>query len=72
MAVLLDHQKQGIGENLVYHVERYATQKKAELIWFNAREIAVGFYQKLGYETIGKPFAIADLGLHYIMFKRLE
>lgn len=71
MAVLLDHQKKGIGENLVYHSEMYATRKNADLIWFNAREIAVGFYQKLGYEIFGKPFDIADIGPHYIMLKKL-
>src|SRR6187402_1039317 len=46
MAVLLDHQKKGIGENLVFHVEVYATRKNTEVIWFNAREIAIGFYRK--------------------------
>ncbi len=71
MAVLLDHQKKGIGENLMYHAEMYAARKKAELIWFNAREIAVGFYEKLGYETTGKSFEIDGIGPHYIMFKRL-
>ena len=72
MAVLLEHQKKGIGENLVFHAEIYATRKKTEVIWFNAREVAVGFYQKLGYEVIGAPFDIADIGPHFIMFRNLQ
>lgn len=71
MAVLLDHQKKGIGEKLAFHTEKYAIRENADLIWFNAREVAVGFYQKLGYEIFGKPFPISDIGLHYIMFKKL-
>ncbi|MFT3793412.1 GNAT family N-acetyltransferase [Flavobacterium sp.] len=70
MAVLPNHQKKGIGEQLVAYAENDAKKRNADLIWFNAREIAVGFYQKLGYEIFGKPFEIADIGPHYIMFKR--
>lgn len=71
MAVLLNHQKQGIGEKLVLHAENFARKNDAGLIWFNAREIAVGFYQKLGYEMFGNAFEIAGIGPHYIMFKKL-
>lgn len=71
MAVLTGHQKKGIGENLVFHSEIYARRKKTGLIWFNAREIAAGFYRKLGYEIIGEPFEIPGIGRHYIMFKSL-
>lgn len=69
MAVLEKFQKRGIGVALVNYAESKAKSLNAEIIWFNAREIAVPFYQKLGYEVTGKPFNIGDIGAHFIMFK---
>ena len=46
--------------------------QKGTLIWFNARENAVSFYEKLHYIKIGAPFAIADIGLHYLMKKEMD
>jgi ribosomal protein S18 acetylase RimI-like enzyme len=71
MAVLEQHQKKGIGEALVKHCENYCLQKKMDLIWFNARTAAVGFYQKMNYKTVGEAFDIKDVGEHYLMFKKL-
>ncbi|MES2748576.1 MAG: GNAT family N-acetyltransferase [Bacteroidota bacterium] len=71
MAVLTDFQKKGIGELLVLQTEDYVRKQNGELIWFNARELAVGFYEKLNYQKMGEPFLIPDIGLHYIMFKKL-
>lgn len=71
MAVLEQHQKKGIGEALVKYCENYCLQKKMDLIWFNARTAAVGFYQKMNYKTVGEAFDIKDVGEHYLMFKKL-
>ncbi len=71
MAVLPEFQKYGLGKQLVLHTEEFLKQQKTELIWFNAREEAVGFYQKLGYQIIGKAFMIADVGIHFVMFKSI-
>jgi GNAT superfamily N-acetyltransferase len=71
MAILDSHQKKGFGEALVKHCENYCTENKVDLIWFNARTEAVGFYKKMNYQTIGKPFDIEDVGEHYLMFKKL-
>lgn len=71
MAVLPEFQKYGLGKQLVLHTEEFLKQQKTELIWFNAREEAVGFYQKLGYKIIGKAFMIADVGIHFVMFKSI-
>lgn len=71
MAVVPNQQKKGIGEQLVKRCERHAIQNDYGLIWFNAREIAIGFYQKLGYQISGESFDIAGVGTHYKMFKKL-
>lgn len=70
MAVLESHQKKGIGNALIKHCEDFATSKKITLIWFNARENAILFYDKMGYKTLGDPFEIDSIGTHYLMFKR--
>lgn len=72
MAVLEHYQKKGLGESLMKHAEDFIKTQNGTLIWFNARIIAVGFYQKLGYQIIGDAFEIADVGTHYVLFKRLQ
>lgn len=71
MAVLASHQKKGIGQALVLKAEAMIQQRDGTLIWMNAREIAVPFYEKLGYAKFGVPFSIPNIGLHFIMIKKL-
>ena len=71
MAVLDDYQGRSFGRDLIVAVEDKARRAAAEVIWFNAREIAVGFYEKMGYKLTGKPFQIGEIGTHYVMFKRM-
>ena len=71
MAVLSEFQKKGFGEVLLEYCENEIRLKSGDLIWFNAREIALGFYEKSGYEILGDPFEIPDVGPHYILFKAI-
>jgi GNAT superfamily N-acetyltransferase len=70
MAVLENKRKKGFGAALVHHVEVYLKKEKQYAIWFNARIVAIGFYEKLGYVKIGAPFEIDTIGIHYIMHKK--
>lgn len=72
MAVLPPFQRKGIGEQLVTQAENMARNREMALIWMNAREIAIPFYQKIGYQSVGNPFTIADIGIHYVMMKELR
>ncbi|RYG27411.1 MAG: GNAT family N-acetyltransferase [Chitinophagaceae bacterium] len=71
MAVLEDYQGFGYGRQLVGICEDQARRAAGELIWFNARENAIGFYETLGYRITGKAFLINGIGMHYVMFKRI-
>lgn len=71
MAILKDFQRKGFGDELIKHAEKYIKSQFGKLIWFNARESAVPFYEKLGYIKIGEPFYIADIGIHYNMKKEI-
>ncbi|TDD78689.1 GNAT family N-acetyltransferase [Flavobacterium caseinilyticum] len=72
MAVLKQHQKKGFGEKLIMNSEKYCRDQNANLIWFNAREAAIGFYQKMGYQVKGLPFEIKNVGKHIVMFKEIS
>lgn len=72
MAVLETHQKKESGQTLAKHCETYCNANKVDLIWFNARTTAVGFYKKIDYQPLSKLFDIKDVGEHYLMFKKLQ
>ena len=71
MAILKAHQGKGIGKIILTHGEQLLKVQHVKIIWCNAREIAVNFYKKNGYQTIGQSFNIKDIGLHYVMYKVL-
>ncbi|MGV3460031.1 MAG: GNAT family N-acetyltransferase [Flavobacterium sp.] len=71
MAVQENHQKKGFGEQLILAAEDYARRCGAEILWFNAREVAVKFYERNGYKIENGPFTIGSIGPHYLMYKHL-
>ena len=46
-------------------------QKKCDLLWCNARLVAVNFYKSLGFNIIGNLFDIKEIGPHYYMYKEI-
>ncbi len=40
------------------------------LLWCNAREAAVGFYQRLGWGVCSEQFDVPQFGPHYRMWTR--
>nr|WP_245881507.1 GNAT family N-acetyltransferase [Xanthomarina spongicola] len=71
MAILKEFQHKGLGKLLVIEGEKILLQKKAERLWFNAREIAISFYKNNNYHIHGNAFNIPQVGIHYIMSKKL-
>jgi ribosomal protein S18 acetylase RimI-like enzyme len=72
MAVLNEYQGKGVGKILLTFGEKRLLEKQIDLVWMNAREIAVPFYQCCGYVKIGNVFDIAGVGNHYVMYKKLN
>lgn len=70
MAVLENHRKKDFGKALIIHCEEECNNQGVDLIWFNARIEAIGFYEKMGYQRTGTPFDITDVGKHVLMFKK--
>ena len=70
MATEADVRGKGYGAMLVEHAEAYIASQKWRCIWANARINALGFYQNLGYSTVGAEFNIADVGPHQLVYKK--
>lgn len=71
MAVLPEFQQNGFGEMLFKAGENQLREKKADLLWFNAREIAKNFYLKQNCKVIGQPYEIKGVGMHFLMVKEI-
>jgi predicted GNAT family N-acyltransferase len=70
MAVLENQRKKDFGKALIVHCEKQCKDQSVELIWFNARIEASGFYEKMRYKKTGTVFEIPDVGKHILMFKK--
>jgi GNAT superfamily N-acetyltransferase len=71
MGVIPNHQGKGIGKQLIVTGVEKLKVKKVDVLWFNARILAVPFYEKLGFVTIGPTFEVEHVGTHYKMYKKL-
>lgn len=64
MAVLKQNLKKGCGEKLILTSEKCSRNQNVNLILFNTNKEAIGFYEKMSYQTRGLPFKIKDVGEH--------
>ncbi len=70
MAVISGLQGKGIGKALIQFAENIARDRGFSTICMHARKSAMGFYEKLGYETSGDEFTEVNLP-HFKMEKKL-
>ena len=68
MAVLSGLQGKGIGRTIMQFAENLARDRGFKRILMHARDTAVGFYQKQGYEKKGELFTEVSIP-HYVMEK---
>jgi thioesterase domain-containing protein len=71
MAVADSVQGQGLGKDIMSALEQKAAQLGMHEICLNARETALSFYQRLGYENNGYSHTLFDEIKHYRMTKKL-
>ncbi|MEL6493702.1 MAG: GNAT family N-acetyltransferase [Cyanobacteria bacterium J06623_7] len=70
MVVAPAYQQQGFGRQILLFLIDLATQKQAIALTLNARLTAIGFYQKLGFQTHGKQFPSQTTGVMHITMNR--
>ena len=66
-----EFQYNGIGKTIVNFVENQLKDIGVNYLWMNARESAVLFYLKLNYSNSKISYVINEIGLHYLMYKKL-
>jgi GNAT superfamily N-acetyltransferase len=72
MGVAHDWQKRGVGELILAEVEDLVREvSDVRLMWCNAREVALGFYQRLGWVIASERFHVENVGPHFKMTKGL-
>jgi GNAT superfamily N-acetyltransferase len=68
MAVTDDLQRGGVGTALIDAAKARIRATGATVLWCNARDTALGFYERLGFSVYGDGFVTADSGLpHHVM-----
>jgi len=70
MATRPDVRGSGLGRAVLELGEREARARGGAFLWCNARVVAVGFYQRHGWETLGDQFEIPTVGSHFRMVRR--
>lgn len=70
LAVYEHNQGQGIGASLMRALEDSARKQSVGLLWLDARESALPFYQRLGFTAKGSRFHKSDIP-YFRMIKHL-
>ncbi|MDP4550844.1 GNAT family N-acetyltransferase [Alkalihalobacillus macyae] len=70
ICVLSSYRKTGLGQELINTIEEQAEKLNLSKMKLNAQLSAVGFYNKLGYETVSGEFMDAGIP-HVTMTKEL-
>ena len=71
MAVEKEYEGNGIGRMIVNTLEQQARKKNVGTVILDAREPAVGFYQKLGYKIEKKSYVLFNEIQHFRMTKQI-
>jgi GNAT superfamily N-acetyltransferase len=71
MATAPDARGSGCGRELLSACEAAAREEGVSRLWCNARRIAVGFYEKHGWEITSEEFDIPSVGPHFRMRREL-
>lgn len=63
------------GENFGKKIIDFALEelqnRKVELLWCDAREFALGFYEKMGFTVVGDFYDVPKIGPHKLMYKKI-
>lgn len=63
---------EGAGKQIIEFAIEKLKQKNIELLWCDARLEATGFYEKLGFITLGDIYNVPHIGPHKLMFIELN
>ena len=61
----------GLGRELLAACFEHVRQSGGRVLWCNARSPAVGFYERMGMETVGEEFDMPGIGPHFVMWREV-
>jgi GNAT superfamily N-acetyltransferase len=67
MATSPSLQSGGAGGAVLKALKNWARAEQIPLIWFNAREKAIPFYERHGFNSVGELFDMPGVGPHKVM-----
>lgn len=67
MAVKEGHRSRGYGGAILSYFLNPTVSGQVDVIWCNARERAVPFYERHGYSKEGEAFELPHIGRHFVM-----
>ena len=71
MATDLNFRRKGYARDLMMESFQKLKSCGADILWCNARLVAISFYESLGFKIIGDIFNIEGIGPHYYMYKEI-
>jgi predicted GNAT family N-acyltransferase len=71
MATDSQFQRKGYARNLMLASFKELKKRDCDMVWCNARLVAVNFYESLGFKITGDLFNIEAIGPHYYMYKEI-
>lgn len=71
MATDSQFQRKGYARNLMLESFKELKKRDCDILWCNARLLAVNFYKSVGFKIIGELFDIEAIGPHYYMYKEI-
>ena len=63
--------RKGYGRKIMKESFEILKKQKCDVLWCNARLVAVKFYLSLGFKKKGEIFNIKSIGPHYYMYKKI-
>ncbi|MEM1056821.1 MAG: GNAT family N-acetyltransferase [Bacteroidota bacterium] len=58
----------GMGRELLLACFAHIRRSGGSFLWCNARSGALGFYERMGLETVGEEFDLPPIGPHFVMW----
>ena len=71
MATDSSFQRKGYATDLMSESFKELKNRDCDMVWCNARLVAVDFYKSSGFKIRGEIFDIAEIGPHYYMYKEI-
>ena len=62
----------GAGAKLIDYAIALLRERGYDVLWCDARKVAIGFYERLGFEVVGDCYEIPNIGPHKLMCYSLK